>query len=208
MALRARVLAAGARGREAPGFRRCIATAAALALAVLASAAAPAHAQVINREHFAFSFSEETELCGIAVQQDTEVSGTAHERVGKRTADSAFFAHVTYQYTDTFTNPATGEFLVIEGHALFQDIRATRVEGTVFQFTSVEAGQVVVLRDSSGRVVLRDRGVIRSTLLFDTLGDDTPGGEEVGERLTVRLAGRHPSFDEDAFCAAVEDLIG
>jgi hypothetical protein len=56
--------------------------------------------------------------------------------------------------------------------------------------------------------VLRDRGVIRSTILFDTLGDDTPGGEEVGERVTVRLAGRHPSFDEVAFCAAVEELIG
>lgn len=196
------------RSRPVPGFRRSVATAAALALAALAWAAAPAQAQVINHEHFAFAFSEDTELCGIAVHQDTEVSGTAHERVGKRTADSAFFAHVTFQYTDTFTNPLTGEFLVIEGHALFHDIKATRVEGSVFRFTSVEAGQVVVLSDSSGRVVLRDSGVIRSTLLFDTLGDDTPGGEELGERMTVRLAGHHPSFDEDAFCAAVEDLIG
>jgi hypothetical protein len=177
-------------------------------VAVLAWSALPAQAQVIDHEHFEFSFSEETELCGIAVHQDTEVSGTAHLRVGKGKVESAFFAHVTFQYTDTFTNAATGEFLVIEGHAVFQEIKATRVEGTVFEFTSVEAGQVVVLRDSSGRVVLRDRGVIRSTILFDTLGDDTPGGEEVGERVTVRLAGRHPSFDEDAFCAAVEDLIG
>jgi hypothetical protein len=194
--------------RPVPGLRRSLATTAALALAALAWAAPPAQGQVINHEHFEFAFSEDTELCGIAVQQDTEVSGTAHERVGKRTADSAFFAHVTFQYTWTFTNPANGEFLVIEGHALFQEIKATRVEGTVFEFTSVEAGQPVVLRDSSGRVVLRDRGVIRSTILFDTLGDDTPGGEAVGERVTVRLAGGHPSFDEDAFCAAVEDLIG
>jgi len=142
------------------------------------------------------------------VEQDTEVSGTARERVGKRTADSAFFAHVTFQYTWTFTNPANGELLVIEGHALFQDIKATRVVGSVFQFTSVEAGKVVVLRDSSGRVVLRDSGVIRSPLLFDTLGDDSPGGEELGERMTVRLAGHHPSFNEDAFCPAVAVPIG
>jgi hypothetical protein len=196
------------RSRPVPGLRRSLATTAALALAALACAALPAQAQVINHEHFEFTFSEESELCGIAVHQDSEVSFTEHLRVGKGEAESAFLVHVTFQYTDTFTNPATGEFLVIEGHAVFQDIKATRVEGSVFRFTSVEAGQVVVLRDSSGRVVLRDRGVIRSTLLFDTLGDDTPGGEELGERVTVRLAGPHPSFDEDAFCAAVEDLIG
>ena len=193
--------------RPVPGLRRSLATTGALALAMLAWAA-PAQAQVINHQHVEFTFTEDTELCGIAVRQDSEVSFTEHLRVGKGKAESAFLVHVTYQYTDTFTNPATGEFLIVEGHAVFHDIKATRVEGSVFQFTSVEAGQVVVLRDSSGRVVLRDRGLIRSTLLFDTLGDDTPGGEEVGERMTVRLAGRHPSFDDAAFCAAVEDLIG
>ena len=197
------------RFRPVHGFRLCGATAGALVSVMLAWAALPAQAQVIDRERFAFSFNDEpSELCGIAVLQDSEVSGTAHVRVGKGQVDSAFFAHVTFQYTDTFTNPATGEFLVVEGHAVFHDIKATRVESSVFQFTSVEAGQTVVLRDSNGRVVLRDSGVIRSTLLFDTLGDDTPGGEEVGERMTVRLAGHHASFDEAAYCAAVEDLIG
>lgn len=196
------------RSRPVHGFRRCVATAGALALVMLAWAALPAQAQVINHEHVEFTFSEDTELCGIAVRQDGEGSFTEHLRVGKGKTDSAFLAHVTYQYTDTFTNPANGKFLVVEGHAVFHDIKATRVEGSVFQFTSVEAGQVVVLRDSNGRVVLRDSGVIRSTLLFDTLGDDTPGGEELGERVTVRLAGPHPSFDEAAYCAAVENLIG
>jgi hypothetical protein len=195
------------RSRPVRGFRRSVVTAGALALVVLAWAALPAQAQVIDRERFAFSSSEEFELCGIAVHQDSEVSGTAHLRVGKGKLDSAFFAHVTYQYTDTITNPANGKFLVIEGHAVFQDTKATPVEGTVFQFTSVEAGQPFVLRDSSGHVVLRDRGAIRTTILFDTLGDDTPGGEVV-DVISERLAGPHPGFDEGAFCAAVEDLIG
>jgi hypothetical protein len=196
------------RSRPVHGFRRCAATAGALALVVLAWAALPAQAQVIDRERFAFSFSEESELCGIAVLQDSEVTGTAHVRVGKGKVDSAFFAHVTYQYTDMFTNPANGKFLVIEGHAVFQETKAIPIEGTVFRFIDVEAGQIVVLRDSSGRVVLRDRGAFRSSILFDTLGDDTPGGEELEDRVTIRLAGPHPSFDEEAFCAAVEDLIG
>ena len=197
------------RSRPVHGFRRCFATAGALALVMLAWAALPAQAQVIDRERFEFSFNDEpSELCGLAVLQDSEVTGTAHVRVGKGKVDSAFFAHVTFQYTDTFTNPANGKFLMIEGHAVFQETKAIPVEGTVFRFIDVEAGQIVVLRDSSGRVVLRDRGAIRSSILFDTLGDDTPGGEELEDRVTIRLAGPHPSFDEDAFCAAVEDLIG
>jgi len=192
--------------RPVAGFRRCVATAATLALVVLAWAL-PAEAQVIDRERFEFSFSEDTELCGIAVHQETEVSGREHIRVGKGKTASAFFAHVNYSYTDVFTNPANGRFLVIEGHAVFQETKATRVEGTIFRFTSVEAGQPAVLRDMSGRVVLRDRGVIRVTILFDTLGDATPGGE-VLELISERLSGPHPGFDEDVFCAAVEDLIG
>ena len=197
------------RSRPVHGFRRCFATAGALALVMLAWAALPAQAQVIDRERFEFSFNDEpSELCGLAVLQDSEVTGTAHVRVGKGKVDAAFFAHVTFQYTDTFTNTANGKFLTIEGHAVFQETKAIPVEGTVFRFIDVEAGQIVVLRDSSGRVVLRDRGAIRSSILFDTLGDDTPGGEELEDRVTIRLAGPHPSFDEDAFCAAVEDLIG
>ena len=164
---------------------------------------------MIDRQRVEFSLDDEpTELCGIAVLQDRVLSFTEHVRVGKGKVDSAFFGHVTFQYADTFTNPANGKFLVIEGHAVFQETKAIPVEGTVFRFIDVEAGQIVVLRDSGGRVVLRDRGAIRSSILFDTLGDETPGGEELEDRVTIRLAGPHPSFDEEVFCAAVEDLIG
>jgi hypothetical protein len=61
----------------------------------------------------------------------------------------------------------------------------------------------------TGAVLLRDRGVIRTTILFDTLGDDTPGGVTL-EELDVSVAGPHPGFfmDDDAFCGLVQDLIG
>ena len=59
----------------------------------------------------------------------------------------------------------------------------------------------------TGRVVLRDRGVIRETYLFDTLGDDTPGGMYI-EQLGLRVSGPHPLFvDEDAFCTVVRPLL-
>jgi hypothetical protein len=61
----------------------------------------------------------------------------------------------------------------------------------------------------AGNVVLRDRGRIFFTFIFDTLGDSKPGGEIVDE-LAPRVAGPHPLFDmsEDAFCGMVGDLIG
>jgi hypothetical protein len=51
-----------------------------------------------------------------------------------------------------------------------------------------------VIEDSSGRVVVRDRGNIRHTALFDTLGDGEPGGIFIEETHTV-VRGPHPAFD-------------
>jgi hypothetical protein len=191
-----------------PRFRRSVGTAGVLALAVLALAPS-AHAEVILHEKFADSFSDDFELCGIPVHTEFEFSGVTHLRVGKGDLDSAFFLLLRIRTTETITNPANGEFLVIEGDSLQHDTKATPVGGSVFRFTSVEAGQPFVLRDMTGAVLLRDRGVIRTTILFDTLGDDTPGGVTL-EELDVSVAGPHPGFfmDEDGFCALVQDLIG
>ena len=53
---------------------------------------------------------------------------------------------------------------------------------------------------------MRDRGAIRPTYLFDTLGDSQPGGEPIGETQSV-VHGPHPGFDED-FCAIASELTG
>jgi hypothetical protein len=75
---------------------------------------------------------------------------------------------------------------------------------------TIDAGQPIRIRDMTGRVVSRDRGVIRETYLFDTLGDDTPGGLYL-EQLGLRVSGPHPLlpgfFDEEAFCAIVRPLL-
>ena len=196
------------RPRPMHSFRRWVGTAGVLAVALLAWAL-PAHAEVILHEHFADSFSDDPELCGIPVHSEFEFSGVTHLRVGKGDLDSAFFLLLRIQTTETITNPANGKFLVIEGNALQHDVKATPVGGSVFEFTAVEAGQPFVLRDMAGAVLLRDRGVIRTTILFDTLGDDTPGGVTL-EEIDVRVAGPHPGFfmDDDAFCGLVQDLIG
>ncbi len=51
----------------------------------------------------------------------------------------------------------------------------------------------------------RDRGLLRRTILFDTGGDQEPGGEFV-ELVDLRLAGPHPTFDK--LCDVATELIG
>ena len=57
--------------------------------------------------------------------------------------------------------------------------------------------------------MLRDRGAIWWTVVFDTLGDSRPGGEVIAETVD-RVSGPHPLFEMDdaAFCSMVHDLIG
>lgn len=80
--------------------------------------------------------------------------------------------------------------------------------GDIYAFATIEARQSFVVRGGEGNVVLRDRGVIRRRVLFDTLGDGTPGGIVVDEEV-IRVDGPHPGFDlsEPDFCAMVEELV-
>lgn len=67
-------------------------------------------------------------------------------------------------------------------------------------------GQPLVIEDSDGNVVLRDRGRITYRALFDTLGDGQPGGVVIEEEITG-VSGQFPSLSED-FCEIATDLIG
>ena len=187
---------------------RRAATAGGLALAVIACAVPGAGATVIGQEKYSDSFAEDFVDCGIPLHSDFTVSGTAHFRVGKGGEESAFFVHDKFRFTDTVTNPANGRYYTVDGNFVFNETTATRVEGNVFEFTSIQAG-TWILRNDSGEIVLRDRGVIRSTILFDTLGDGTPGGELV-DFVSEDVKGPHPGFDipEAEACELLDNLIG
>jgi hypothetical protein len=62
-----------------------------------------------------------------------------------------------------------------------------------------------VIEDSDGNLVSRDRGVLRRTILFDTGGDQEPGGTFV-ELVDLRLSGPHESFGR--LCDVAAELIG
>ena len=176
---------------------------AAVLLAV--SIAASAQATVRDRLHYEdeWSFQED---CGFPVDVTGSASGLFILREGKNRDDGVFPFMDRLSYRETWTNQQTGDWFVIRGHLLFNEVKATHVAGNVFEFRSVEAGQPFVVEDSDGNVVERNRGSVRVTFLFDNGGDDEPGGLYL-DVIDVRVAGPHPSLEKDP-CDYAAELIG
>lgn len=177
---------------------------------VVACGVGTAQATVIDKGHFA---GEETDvpdnICGIDVVRDSVFSGSFRDRAPKSGNGEAFLERFNLKATDTFTNPTNGKSFSIEENVLSNELHASQVEGNVYEFETIESGQPFVVRDSTGRVVIRDRGTIQRLVTFDTLGDGRPGGILLDEAV-VRVSGPHPGFDmtDDEFCGMVESLIG
>jgi hypothetical protein len=178
-----------------------------LVAAALLAASLAASAQATVRERLRevpeWSFMED---CGFPVQVTGSGSALIVIREGKNKDEGAFPVLNRFEYSETWTNLATGRWFVIRGNVLFNEVEATHVEGSVFQFRFVEAGQPFVVEDYDGNIVERNTGSVHGTYLFDTQGDDQPGGEYIAD-LDFRVAGPHPSLDKDPCDYAVE-LIG
>ncbi len=175
--------------------------AAVIALAVLAAlavAAAPVAATVIGRDHYEGTDAWSDDDCGFTEDVTASFHGSVHARVGKGDDASAYFGHEDFWFREVHVRRDGGSTLVISGHGLFQETRAIRVDGSVFEIRSVHAGQPLVITDGDGRVVARDSGNVVVTVLFDTLGDGVPGGSLV-DVLSVRVAGPHTADGLD-FC--------
>ena len=191
-------------GRTRTRGLAALATTAAAAAVMLA--AGPAGATVIESGHYSNTYAFTYECDGFDVDVAGSDSGVFRVRAGKGKDASAFFLHDNYSYSETHTNTATGEFVTITGNAVYNEVKATRVSGNVFEFSTRESGQPFRVYDSSGRLVLRDRGTIAGRFLFDTLGDDEPGGVP-GPELEVVVHGPHPGFGIDR-CDIVGSLTG
>jgi hypothetical protein len=150
-----------------------------------------------ERIHDEYSFSHED--CGWTVNVDGEFNGDFFVRVGKGEFETAFYGHNNFDWTETHVRESDGATIVLSANLLFQETKAAHVEGTIYTFTSVTAGQFIVIRDASGKIIGRDRGNITETLTFDTLGDDTPGGAFI-EQVSIRFNGQYPSEFID-YCA-------
>ena len=166
-----------------------------LVAVLLLVSASPAVAKVIDRGPYSGEYAFSYDDCGFWVDVEGVFAGTAHFRVGTGPDENAFFLHDNFSFSEVATRRGTTDSFTIWGNGLFQETRATRVDGSVFTFSAVEAGQPFVLVDDEGNVLLRDRGVIRRTILFDTLGDNVPGGEFIAD-VDLGVGGPHPAFFE------------
>jgi hypothetical protein len=187
-------------------LHRRIGAAAALVALAAGLIAGTAGATVVERGRYSDTYSDTFSDCGFPIRLEGTASGQYRFREGKGKTETAFFLRDTFRFRDVYTNTDTGEWFVVTGHGVFNEVKATRVEGSVFEFVQIQAGQPFTVYDSNGELVLRDRGVIRFTILFDTRGDDEPGGDFV-EEIDVRVNGPHPGFMTD-FCEIATPLIG
>jgi hypothetical protein len=154
----------------------------------------PAQATIVERGRFADSFTDSYDDCGFTVDVEGSFSGHYRIREGKGDLESAFFFQQVLSWEETHS--ANGRSITLRGHAVTNEVRARHVEGSIFEFVTIEAGQPFAVYDGEGNLVLRDRGVIRFTFLWDTLGDDEPGGVFI-EELDVQFGGPHPGWDLD-----------
>jgi hypothetical protein len=164
--------------------------------------AAPAEAKPVEKGHYSGSDAFDEEICGLEVHLEVTFRGSFHTLPVKGTGGQAFFAHDNYEFREMITvvggDPAT--FVTTHGNGVFHEQHATPRpdEGPyVYEFEAIDAG-TFTLRDSSGKVLVRDRGVVQLTAVFDTLGDSQPGGVLISEDVVFR----GPHSDDETFCAA------
>lgn len=178
--------------------------------AILAAAAALApatSAAPLEREHYSFTDSFTIDDCGFVVRVDLVGHGLFMLQQG-RAGDPTPYLFDNYDVLETLTNVETGAWVTISHNGLYKDLRITNVEGTVYDFVSIEAGQPFVVRDSEGNVVMRDRGNLVRSFTIDTKGDsDLDNDEFIEGSFSWVDHGRHPGFTLD-FCTSLSDLIG
>ena len=186
---------------------RRLAAATLATVAAVALSAAAADATVVDRFHFAFSEQETFDDCGFPIVDDFSINGSTVIRQVKGT-QTLFFSSVTFHSEDILTNPETGAwFRVTANETSKEGGPVTQVAPGVYTYTIRENGTPITIWDSSGHKVVADHGSIRSSITFDTGGDDVPGGTEVESHI-VSVSGPHPLLDDALFCQVANDLIG
>ena len=176
----------------------------AVVAAVLAAAAlAPAtSAAPLVREHYSGTDSWEDDGCGFTIHGEATFEGVFMLKQ-PRTDGAPPYLFDNYSVIVTLT--ANGRTVTITNQALYKDLRITHVDGTVYQFVSIESGQPFVGVGDDGTVLFHDRGLLKTGFVVDTLGDtDLDNDVFIDGSFEVLLdAGRHPVFHAD-ICPALE----
>lgn len=187
-------------------MKRHLASKAVVAATLLTAAAAvPAEGTVRERLRITDTYTYSYD-CGFPVDVSGKASDVIILREDPQSDGQAFPVLDRWFFREVHTNADTGEWFTIERRATFNEVEANHVEGTIWEFRVIEGGQHLIVRNSDGDVVSRNRGNIKVTYLFDTLGDGQPGGEWVGD-LSFDVTGPHPDIERD-LCGIATDMVG
>lgn len=184
----------------------------ALAVGVLAAAAVavPTAAQAARpliSERYSDSGSFVATDCGFPMQVDFTVEGQYVLRENRTGGPGLEMDN--YSGHETIT--ANGRTVTVDHQGMFKNPEITLVEGTVYEFVGQESGQPFVVRAEDGTVLLRDRGLLRTSIQLETFGvfdrDEAEGVWVFIEGSDVVLAdnGRHDGF-YDA-CTVLEEYF-
>src|SRR6187431_1719548 len=139
-----------------------------ISMGVAGTAASRVDATVDKQEPYTESYSYEYSDCGypIEVVGEFTVEGGGL-RTGKNKTESFFFLRERHSFHETHTNTVNDEsFVVRSDNSTIHEVKATQVEGSVYEVTQLEVGQPFVVEDSDGNLVARDRGSIRYHFVF------------------------------------------
>jgi len=168
------------------------------ALVAMTWSIATASATVIEHNAFTRPYDYVFWDCGYAMSVAGTESHVVQIRADKK-LDGNVFVTDNYEFEETWTAP-DGRYVTASGNGLGKDIKAKSLGGSLYEFTFNNAGQPFTISDSSGALILRDRGNLSFTYTIDF---------EDGSFnfLGVRISGPHPSFVSDA-CKTVAPFVG
>jgi hypothetical protein len=191
---------------------RLISRSAAVCIGVLVVAgSSPASAKPIEQEHYSFQQSDtftETE-CGapITIDYHGEFSGVFKLKPGRH-GDPTPYLFDNYSGVETYTNVANDKTATVFHQGLYKDVHVEHVAGTVYRFTAIETGRPAGAIGPDGEKLIFDRGRIRYTFLFDTMGDaDLDNDVFLGDVGEPDVAGPHPIFVGDGTFCDLLDLL-
>jgi len=175
-------------------------------LAMAFAMALPAQGAPLERENYSGTDSFDFDDCGPLVHNEVSFSGVFMLKAPSGPgAPPRLFDN--YEVHEVLT--ANGRTLTVDHNGLYKDMRATLISGTTYRFVAQESGQPFVMRDDTGAVLFRDRGLLRTTFVVDTMGDNDLDNDVFVEGSFELLAdhGRHPGFYVD-YCDVIADYFG
>ncbi len=170
----------------------------AVALGLSTVVASAATATAARPEVVSESYEYQSFECGYPIDVAGEFTSAVVIRPRSPKEPDVQYYRERFSFREVWTNPDTGAWFVIRGAWLDADVTAKLVKDNVYEYTVIQAGQPLVVEDSTGRVIARERGVIRYHVQWDTDGNFV-------DFLGVDVRGPHSSLNR---CRYAADLIG